>query len=412
MTSCFGCLSLAIVLILVLPFHPLGFLFLIAAVILYRRRGDREVLHFSLVLLGLLLLNLVFQDRFPLYLVAGALAVAVFGSEVFWFSSQRGWDDARGSLLFLATGSVLGFVAAGWVDLWTEGGFAGEFMFFLAVLGSIVGALLYVTARGDRVLVMAGAAMTMWLFFAFTYYRTTGNLVLVLIFSLVLGYLAYRMEVADTSAMLSATLLGVVIITFAGFEMFGVLLAFFILGGVFTRYKYREKSVRGIAQENEGARGYKNVFSNSLPALAIAVAYRVYPGYSDILLLAYLGSVATATGDTLASEIGQTFRGEPRMITSLRKVPPGTDGAVSSLGEAAALGGSLAITFLAIPLVQGEKLIPLAVVAVSGFLGTNLDSLLGATLQQRGVLSNNGVNLAATTLGALLSAALSLWLGL
>jgi uncharacterized protein (TIGR00297 family) len=90
------------------------------------------------------------------------------------------------------------------------------------------------------------------------------------------------------------------------------------------------------------------------------------------------------------------------MITTLKKAKRGTDGAVSWLGEGAALFGSLAIAVLAYVLIK-EDMILLLVATAGGFIGTNIDSLLGATLQQKGYLSNNGVNLFATISGAIVT---------
>ena len=182
-----------------------------------------------------------------------------------------------------------------------------------------------------------------------------------------------------------------------------MLLAFFLLGGHFTRYKYDFKKAHGIAESKGGVRGYKNVFSNSLAALVLAVAFKVFPAYSIFLLPAYLGSIATATGDTLASEIGQTWKGEPRMITTLKKVRPGTDGGVTILGECAAFAGAGVIALLSLMFIKNDISLALIVLA-GGFIGTNIDSVLGATLQQKGYLSNNGVNLFATISGAIITA--------
>jgi uncharacterized protein (TIGR00297 family) len=175
------------------------------------------------------------------------------------------------------------------------------------------------------------------------------------------------------------------------------------LGSGFTRYKYAKKQELRIAQSRGGVRGYKNVYSNSLIPLALAVLYGVYG--SDLFAFAFLGSVATATGDTLASEIGETARSTPRMITTLRPVEPGVDGGVTLLGEAASVFGSLFTGVLAAA--TGMAGVGGIVAALlGGFLGTNFDSLLGATLQSRGYLSNNGVNLFATLFGALVGGAL------
>jgi uncharacterized protein (TIGR00297 family) len=93
------------------------------------------------------------------------------------------------------------------------------------------------------------------------------------------------------------------------------------------------------------------------------------------------------------------------MITTLKETEPGVDGGVTPLGEAASLVGALIIGVLAV--VTGMAgAFGIIVGIVGGFLGTNFDSLLGATLQRRGILSNNGVNLVATGFGALVGAVL------
>ena len=135
-----------------------------------------------------------------------------------------------------------------------------------------------------------------------------------------------------------------------------------------------------------------------------------YVGTIDksIFIIGYLASMATATADTLASEIGSTYKGQPRMITTLKKVNAGMDGAVSILGEFAALIGSAAIAIVAIltGVTSPNIMAALVLTVLGGFLGTNIDSVLGATLQQRKVLSNEGVNLFATIIGGLLAMAL------
>jgi uncharacterized membrane protein len=110
----------------------------------------------------------------------------------------------------------------------------------------------------------------------------------------------------------------------------------------------------------------------------------------------YIGAVATTTADTLASEIGVFSKSKPRLITNLRrKVPKGTIGAVSLLGEGAALFAGLFIGVLALiialiapgsipAITSAEQLIVLVPMAVlTAFIGCNLDSLFGAALQNR-----------------------------
>jgi uncharacterized protein (TIGR00297 family) len=228
------------------------------------------------------------------------------------------------------------------------------------------------------------------------------RILLICIFGLVLGIGAYFAKAADSDAVLSEAIICILVILFGGLTWFLLLLAFYLLGGGFTRYGYAHKRNLGIAQSSGGVRGYKNVYSNSLVPLAMAICYGIYG--SDMFIYAFIGSVATANGDTLASEIGETSRSKPRMITTLKETEPGVDGGVTSLGEAASLAGALIISLLAAGMGM-VGIFGIAAGTIGGFLGTNFDSLLGATLQCRNMLSNNGVNLVATAFGALMGIA-------
>ena len=100
----------------------------------------------------------------------------------------------------------------------------------------------------------------------------------------------------------------------------------------------------------------------------------------------YVGCVATAAADTMASEIGVTG-GIPFMITTLKKVPIGTNGGVTPIGELVALLGGFLVSLVALAL---NVISPWMVVVcmIAGFVGTNIDSLVGATLENKGFLGN------------------------
>lgn len=379
------------------------------------RQGRLKGLTYLFMIIGsLFLISSIFGPlKFPIFIIGGALAITTFGDGVSDIiniherkkSSEKVYS-AKSSVVFLISGVIFTFLACAWILAWNGQIIPNELIFFLAVIGAVTGALLEsMTYNEDDIIIPFGSAMSMWLFFTFRYSYPVQWIYLleVLIFAFVLGYLAYKMRIADISAMLSATLLGIIIIISTDVWWYLMLLAFFLLGGLFTRYKFDLKKSRGIAESKGGVRGYKNVFSNSLAALALAVAIKVFPDHSMLLLPAYLGSIATATGDTLASEIGQTWKGEPIMITTLKKVSAGTDGGVTVLGEFAAFAGSGAIALLSLMFIENDISLALIVLA-GGFIGTNIDSVLGATFQQKGYLSNNGVNLVATISGAIITA--------
>ena len=58
---------------------------------------------------------------------------------------------------------------------------------------------------------------------------------------------------------------------------------------------------------------------------------------SELYLLGYVASLATKLSDTFASEIGKAFGKTTFLITTLERVEPGTEGAVSAEGTAASV---------------------------------------------------------------------------
>jgi uncharacterized protein (TIGR00297 family) len=418
---------LYLLLIIIAPFAGVNLLFLLSVILFLGARFSRNdifcsrdviSLYFSLSLMLFVSFILGSSEyTYPFYIVLAAFAVAAVRSHSSSFSEMTSISDYESrrnrikkksfsmlwSSVFLVIRISAAFLAAGWIVYWQKLSISYNLVFLIAVIGAVTGSLFEsIPSRIDKnISVPLGAGMTMWIFEEFRYWVPAEKTIIALAFSFLLGLLAYRAKIADVSALLSAALLGVLIIVFSGLPWFILLLTFFVLGGGFTRYKYTYKKSIGIAQSKEGIRSYENVFSNSTAALVLAVASGVFPEYNIPIIYAYLGTVATATGDTLASEIGTTAKGKPRMITTLKLSEPGVDGAVSLLGELASIFGSAIIGLLAYMLgVSDNLLLSVFIATAGGFFGTNMDSLLGATLQKNGLLSNSGVNLIATFAGA------------
>ena len=222
--------------------------------------------------------------------------------------------------------------------------------------------------------------------------------------SVIIGLLAaaaYRSRALDKRGCLTAAFLGLLILGFGGPYPFLALLAFVILGVLATRYRFREKVKLGIAQHNRGIRGWGNVLGNGLGAMVFILVE--YVSRQDLFWAASFAAIATANGDTLASELGKVLGKSPRLITNLRPVKPGTDGGVTLVGELFALIGSAVIALFALPL-AGSRVLMLLAVTVGGFIGVNLDSLIGATLERRHITDNDSTNFLASFLGGVTGA--------
>ena len=204
----------------------------------------------------------------------------------------------------------------------------------------------------------------------------------------------------DVPGALSAIFIGTVITGALGLRGFALMAAFFVVGSLVTRLGYRVKAARGIAQEKGGVRGWRNAWANGgVPAL-LALMAAVAPSDMRLLyLLAYAASVATAAADTCSSEIGKAYGRRTFLITSLRPVPPGTEGAVSLEGT---LGGLLGAALVA-GLGASLGLYPwqaAVLIAVAGLLGSLAESVLGTVAERKGWMDNDLLNALNTALGA------------
>ncbi len=177
-----------------------------------------------------------------------------------------------------------------------------------------------------------------------------------------------------------------------------LLLGFFVLGNLISRYKYGVKEEEGIA---EGTRTFRNVFGNGGAALIYAIFY--FLTKNPLFYLGFLGAMATAGADTFATEMGEAHEKNPKLITNLKKVKIGTPGAISLAGLLGALLGAALVSL--IPLAFGKELLFLLIGTASGFLGCNLDSLIGATIERR-IIDKHMTNFLATLSGGIIAMAL------
>lgn len=209
-----------------------------------------------------------------------------------------------------------------------------------------------------------------------------------LIICVILGIIVYLSGALDLLGSSFVTIIGIFIVIARGFNWLAILLLFLLLGSVFTKFKSDYKKRIGLRHEQ---RTVKNVVSNGIVPVVMAI-FGNYAGF--------IGAIATATADTMASEIGVLSK--PILITSKERVKPGTDGGVSVLGTAAGIVGALIIGITANLINVSPNITQSILIAlVSGMVGCFADSLLGATLERNGLFNNEHVNLSATIIGAL-----------
>ena len=260
------------------------------------------------------------------------------------------------------------------------------------------------------------------------------GLTVVLLFTII----STRLRLLTKGGMHAALLIGTLVTVFGGLTWLGLLLAFYLAAGALTRFHYKNKLEKGTAEKKGGARSWTNVFANGGVAAVFAVFEGIFSG--GIIFGGFLGALSSAASDTLATEVGTLYPGEPRLITRLKlKVKAGTSGALSPYGE---LGIILAAIFLGVVAfafrIEAWSLPKMLLVSVSGgFIGSTSDSILGASLQGRyycplckevtesnphscgteckltrglRLLNNHSVNLVSTLVGGLVGVAMAVTL--
>ena len=209
--------------------------------------------------------------------------------------------------------------------------------------------------------------------------------------------LAYALGMISPSGALGGLLVGATIYASLGPRGFAVLALFVIGGSLLTRLGYGSKERTGTAQEHGGRRSARNALANC--AVATLCAILAATG-SEPFAAAFVASLGAAFADTAESEIGQLFSRTPRLISTLQKVPPGTDGAVSFPGTLAGAGAAVLTALLGLSLGMLETPASALLVAIAAFLGTLADSLIGALSPRAG---NELTNLLCTLVAALLA---------
>ena len=192
------------------------------------------------------------------------------------------------------------------------------------------------------------------------------------------------------------------------------LLTLFIVTFAATRAGRSQKAERGLAESRRGRRASQVIANLGVAALlSHGVGYDVgnrvaqHPGISDIdslwvLRVVLVAALAEAAADTVSSEIGQAFGGTPFLLTTLRRVEPGTDGGISLYGTMAGVGAAALVAVTGAPAL-GMSFAECVVAFAAGVLGLFFDSLLGATVERRGWIGNDLVNFASTAFAAAVS---------
>jgi uncharacterized protein (TIGR00297 family) len=341
---------------------------------------------------------------------AGVVGSALRGPALPW-NREKTWS---GFLGFIVAGTVGAYVLTRWVAPSVDPDIALKICAATALVGAIVESLPIRLDDNATVPLVSGAFMFCLYFVERSALDSNlpflgRRIVLAVGINLALAVIAFSLKMVNRSGAVCGFLLGVAVYLGYGYKSFLMMFAFFLIGSVATRLGYARKASRGVAEKRGGARSWREALANSLAGAFFSLLV-ITTHHEGAFLLALIAAFAEAAGDTVSSEIGQWLSRRAYLITTFRPVPAGENGGVSAGGSIAGLLASAFVVALAFALgLCGKGCATIALAAAVA--GNLLDSVLGATIERRGLVTNGIVNFAGTSFAGALALAIALYIG-
>jgi len=339
---------------------------------------------------------------------AAGVAGAALGRPALPWNRRKTW---AGSLAFVLAGTTGAYVLGRWVNPALPAGKTVLVCALTALVGAAIESLpISLDDNLSVPLVCGGFMFCAWLVEPSVWDANLpllGRRALVGAFvSLTFALVALSLKTASPSGAALGSVLGWLVYLGRGWKSFLMLFTFFVLGSVATRLGYARKAARGLAERRGGARTWREALANVSPGAFFSIL-AISTRQESACLAALVASFAEAACDTVSSEIGEWLGRRTYLLTTFRPVPAGEDGGVSLEGSAAGLTAAALMVALAVALhltSPGDAAVALA----AALVGSLFDSLLGATLERRGLVTNGVVNFAGTGLAGALALAFTL----
>ena len=220
----------------------------------------------------------------------------------------------------------------------------------------------------------------------------------------VLIFFGQRFPFLTKKGWIHAGALGTILLGSIGWKGWISVSAYLFLGTLVTKIGYKNKASRGIAEARGGQRGPENVWGSAATGCSLALLSCFWPNYLTLFMVGFASSFTAKLSDTFSSEIGKRFGKSTFLITTLKPVAPGTEGAISIEGSVAGFLGSLIMTVVMIHLSIISGISLAFIVLLSGFLATFIESYIGAVAQNKlNWMTNELVNSIQTSLAAIIS---------
>jgi uncharacterized protein (TIGR00297 family) len=325
------------------------------------------------------------------------------------------WNRAK------SWGGLAAFVLAGWLAgsglaAWNAGVETATWWILIApgIAAIVAGLVETVPIRlNDNISVPASAALALWSLSLVVEDVARGavpvwttRLMPALVLNVGVAAAGYFARTVTVAGAVTGAVIGIAVYLGTGWEGWTLLFASFLGTALATFAGFRQKARAGIAEERGGRRGPGNAIANTGVA-AWAALLCLGVTQPSLAKLAMVAALVTSASDSVASEIGKAWGRTTWVLAGLRRVRPGTSGAVSLEGTLAGIAAALALAALAVAL----GLMPsrwILTVVLAATVASLVEGALGAAFEARGTLNNDALNLINSALGAALAVGLVL----
>jgi len=387
----------------------------------FREYEQEKGFSFGKLIYGIMVFILILLFYKKMYIVAGAWAIMSLGdgcSNIFgktYGKRKLPWNPEKswiGSAAFVFFGGLGAVILMWWVSLGQSPAQTMLWQMQTPLTWSyflICGFLTALVAAGveslplkinDNITVPLTAGLFLYATTIITWEQLDNahSIMAALIINISFGLLAYYLKTVSKSGLIGGVVVGIIIYFCLGIGGFLILFTFFALGSWSSKHKYKWKASHAVAQENRGRRSVKHAVAKGGVGLVMAIM-ALLTNIPEIFKIAFVAAFATATFDTISSELGQIYGKKPILITSMKSVPIGTDGAISIEGTILGVASAALIGAEAY-LLHLISLSSIIIVVIAAFVGTTVESVLGATIERRKWVNNEVINFINISTGA------------
>lgn len=194
----------------------------------------------------------------------------------------------------------------------------------------------------------------------------------------VVGFTAFFLNILSLDGARASIIVGAMTLGFGGIEAALLIVAFFVSSNL-VGLPFGKKYDLVKQVYNLDRRSGVQVWANAFWFIIFICTWFVIK--ADMFLIAAFAALATANADTWSTEVGIRFKKKPILITTFKPVEAGTDGAISAPGIIAGLFGAVFIGSITLLFDKNALIFSGIVIAIAGFLGSILDSYIGAFFQ-------------------------------